>query len=48
MSSQTNTEETPCSTGAHDQNRRKKFPLSIGTSSDYSPEQNKTTIWIRH
>ena len=25
---------------------RKKFPLSIGTSSDYNPEQIKTTIWI--
>ena len=26
---------------------KKKIPLSIGTSIDYSPEQIKTTIWIR-
>ena len=26
---------------------KKKLPLPIGTSSDYSPEQIKTTIWIR-
>ena len=45
--SQTNTEETPRSAGTHDHNRRKKLPLSIGTSSDYSPEQIKTTFWIR-
>ena len=25
---------------------KKKLPLSIGTSSDYSPEQVKRTIWI--
>ena len=43
---QTNTEETPCGADAHDHNRRKELPPSIGTSSDYSPEQNKTTIWI--
>ena len=26
---------------------KKKLPPPIGTSRDYSPEQNNTTIWIR-
>ena len=46
-SSQPNTEETPCGAGVHDRNRRKRLPPPIGTSRDYSPEQNNTTIWIR-
>ena len=46
-SSQPNMEETPCGAGVHDHNRRKNLPPLIGTSSDYSPEQNKTTIWNR-
>ena len=46
--SQTNTEEAPRGAGDRDHNRRKKLPLSIGTNSDYSQEQIKTTIWIRH
>ena len=27
---------------------KKKLPPLTGTSRDYSPEQNNTTIWIRH